>query len=47
VPSLPQIIGAETVRALVKLGFRQVRKRGGYEAMNRNDMRSYNEGKLL
>ncbi len=36
-PSLPRISGAATVRALEKLGFRQVRQRGSHVVLRRGD----------
>jgi len=37
VPSLLRISGAATVRALEKLGFRQVRQRGSHVVLRRGD----------
>ncbi|HTS35412.1 MAG TPA: type II toxin-antitoxin system HicA family toxin [Candidatus Solibacter sp.] len=34
-PRLPRVSGAETVRALVKLGFEQVRQRGSHVVLRR------------
>ena len=37
-PNLPRVSGAATVRALEKLGFRQVRRRGSHVVLRRNDI---------
>ena len=36
-PNLPRVSGAATVRALEKLGFRQVRQRGSHVVLRRDD----------
>ena len=36
-PSLPRVSGADTVRALEKLGFRRVRQRGSHVVLRRDD----------
>lgn len=36
-PKLPRISGAEAIRALTKLGFMQVRQRGGHVVLKRVD----------
>jgi predicted RNA binding protein YcfA (HicA-like mRNA interferase family) len=38
VPSLPHISGADTVRALEKLGFHPVRQRGSHVVLRRGDV---------
>ena len=35
-PSLPQVSGAETVRALEELGFEKLRQKGSHVVMRRN-----------
>jgi predicted RNA binding protein YcfA (HicA-like mRNA interferase family) len=38
VPSLPHVSGADTVRALEKLGFRPIRQRGSHVVLRRGDV---------
>ena len=37
-PKLPRISGAETIRALEKLGFEQVRQKGSHVVLRRDHM---------
>ena len=36
-PKLPRVSGAEVVRALIRLGFEQVRQRGSHVVLRRAD----------
>ncbi|HZS86184.1 MAG TPA: type II toxin-antitoxin system HicA family toxin [Chloroflexota bacterium] len=36
-PNLPRLSGADTIRALERLGFRQVRQRGSHVVLRRGD----------